>query len=323
MLLRYIRAERVGNWDLHLSSVVEMTPYMFAYDHTNYAKSRSVYLCDMRLLPISAPSVLMEFEAGSHSVNRSANPFNMVWTDMALEQSENKDTKTLGGIVGFSTNPEAVNRWFLTAHVRTSFTRSLKKMCGLDIEEDDSHHKEPGWRRLARDESDVQKITTLLSTAMKSPFQVTEDEESSLLNIVTGQVPPKEIENQLLNAHTTGLNYMDEFVDERLIKKDKLSKLQLKTFADLKKPFKGTTKDNKTYSIKADRDLFSRLVVIVRRREIDLENIFTYELASVPLSLARLDVHSIRQLRVNCLKNLSAMEATIPLFNLRKSSLHG
>ena len=51
------------------------------------------------------------------------------------------------------------------------------------------------------------------------PFQVTEDEESSLLDIVTGQVPPKEIESQLLNTQTTGLNYMDEFVDERLIKK--------------------------------------------------------------------------------------------------------
>ena len=76
---------------------------------------------------------------------------------------------------------------------------------------------------------------------MKNPFQVTKDEESSLLIIVTGQVPPKEIENQLLDAQTVGLNYMDEFVDERLIKKDKgcfdtLSKLQLKTFADLKKP---------------------------------------------------------------------------------------
>ena len=94
-------------------------------------------------------------------------------------------------------------------------------MCGLDIEEDDSHHKESGLRRLARDESDIQKITTLLSTSMQNPCQVTEDEESSLLNIVTGQVPPKEIENQLLNAQTTGLNYMDEFVDERLIKKDK------------------------------------------------------------------------------------------------------
>ena len=69
-LLRYIRAERVGNWDLHLASVVEMIPYMFAYDHTNYAILMSVYLCDMQLLPSSAPSVQMEFEAGSHSVNR-------------------------------------------------------------------------------------------------------------------------------------------------------------------------------------------------------------------------------------------------------------
>ena len=232
-LLHYIRAERVRNWDLHLSSVVEMTRYMFAYDHTNYARWMSVYLCDMQLLPISAPSVQMEFETGSHSVNRSANSFNMVWTDMALEQSENRDTKTLGGIVGFSTNPGAVNRWFLTAHVRASVTRSLKKMCRLDIEEDDSHHKESGLQRLAHDESDVPKITTLLSTSMKNPFQVTEDEESTLLNIVTGQVPLKKIENQLLNAQTAGLNYMDEFVDERLIKKDKgffdrLSKLQVK-----------------------------------------------------------------------------------------------
>ena len=86
-LLHYIRAKRVGNWDLHLSSVVKMTPYMFAYDHTNYARWMSVYVCDMRLLLISEPSVQMEFEAGSHSVNRSANSFDMVWTDMALEQS--------------------------------------------------------------------------------------------------------------------------------------------------------------------------------------------------------------------------------------------
>ena len=121
---------------------------------------------------------------------------------------------------------------------------------------------------------------------------------------------------------------MDEFVDERLVKKEKtffdtLSKLQLKTFADLKKPFKGITKDSKAYSIKADRDLFSRLVVIARRREIDMENIFTYELASVPLLLQSWMIHLIRQLRVNYFKNLSAMEATIPLLHLKKSSLHG
>ena len=94
-------------------------------------------------------------------------------------------------------------------------------MCGLDVEEDNSHHKESGLRRLSRDESDRQKIVTLLSMSMKNPVQVTENEKSSLPIIVIGQVPPNEIENQLLNAQTTGLNYMDEFVDERLIKRIK------------------------------------------------------------------------------------------------------
>ena len=86
---------------------------------------------------------------------------------------------------------------------------------------------------------------------------------------------------------------MHEFIDGRLIKQDKgffdtPSKLQLKTL-ECKEAIQRHHKDNKIYSIKADRDLFSRLAVIARRREKDLENIFTYELASVPLSLARLD----------------------------------
>ena len=45
-------------------------------------------------------------------------------------------------------------------------------MCGLDIEDYDSHHKESGLRRLASDESDVQKITTILSTFIKKFISV-------------------------------------------------------------------------------------------------------------------------------------------------------
>ena len=93
---------------------------------------------------------------------------------------------------------------------------------------------------------------------------------------------------------------------------DTLSKLQLKTFADLKKPFKGTTKDNKTYSIKADRDLFSRLAVIARRREIDLEKIFTDELASVPLSLARFDGSLNKTAKSKLLQELERHRSNYP-----------
>ena len=58
--------------------------------------------------------------AGNHSVIRSKQPFSQVWTDMALEQSINLDSKSKGGIVGISTREDAVERWFITSHERAA-----------------------------------------------------------------------------------------------------------------------------------------------------------------------------------------------------------
>ena len=38
VLLRFIRAEREGNWRLHLSSFAAMLPWFAIYDHTNYTR---------------------------------------------------------------------------------------------------------------------------------------------------------------------------------------------------------------------------------------------------------------------------------------------
>lgn len=38
LLLRLIRAERDGSWELHLSSVTEMIPYFCAMDRVNYSR---------------------------------------------------------------------------------------------------------------------------------------------------------------------------------------------------------------------------------------------------------------------------------------------
>ena len=88
-------AERNANWKLHLSVLSEMIPYFFAYDRLNYSKWSVVYLSEMQMLETQAPEVYEEFMKGHHPVNRSNNTtFNEVWTDMALEQSENCDSKS-------------------------------------------------------------------------------------------------------------------------------------------------------------------------------------------------------------------------------------
>ena len=46
-LLLFLRAERDGNWELHLSAFQGMLPLMLWYDHTNYGRWGPVYLADM------------------------------------------------------------------------------------------------------------------------------------------------------------------------------------------------------------------------------------------------------------------------------------
>ena len=50
ILLDFIRAERDGNWTLHLEAFAAMLPWLTIYDHTNYARWGPVYLEDMKLL---------------------------------------------------------------------------------------------------------------------------------------------------------------------------------------------------------------------------------------------------------------------------------
>ena len=102
VLLRFIRAEREGDWRPHLASKAEMTPYFFSMDCSNYSRRLPVYLADMHLLEDTAPEVHQEFMHGNHAVSRSCQLFSQIWTDMALEQTVNHDTGTKGGIAGIS-----------------------------------------------------------------------------------------------------------------------------------------------------------------------------------------------------------------------------
>ena len=136
VLLKFIKAERTGNWKLHLTSSAAMVPHFFAMDRINYATWLPVYLSDMNMLETNHPEVYKEFingnhsvshskqplaqvwtdmaleqsvnldSNGNHSVSHSKQPLAQVWTDMALEQSVNLDSKSKGGIIGMSTKEE-------------------------------------------------------------------------------------------------------------------------------------------------------------------------------------------------------------------------
>ncbi len=56
ILRKFIRAERTGNWELHLQAIQDMLPYMAASGHNSYTKSAMLYLQQMLNLKAQHPA---------------------------------------------------------------------------------------------------------------------------------------------------------------------------------------------------------------------------------------------------------------------------
>ena len=127
LLLKFIRATREGNWSLHLSCIRDMLPWV--NDRINCSRYLPMYWCQMKTLSKTHPQAQHYRHAGEFAVQRSQDvSFSQVAVDHTIEQTMNKDTKTKRGIIGFSLNKGAVQRWILTAHEREAILRNFKNM---------------------------------------------------------------------------------------------------------------------------------------------------------------------------------------------------
>ena len=86
ILRKYIRAERTGNWSLHLHAIQEMLPYLAVSGHNLYTKSAKVYLRQMSNLQAELNNALKHFEEGLHVVRRSYHLWAGLSSDLIIEQ---------------------------------------------------------------------------------------------------------------------------------------------------------------------------------------------------------------------------------------------
>ena len=59
------------------------------------------------------------------------NSFASIPCDQTIEQTMNKDSKTKGGIVGFTVNKGAVHRWILGQNERCAISRNCQQMANI------------------------------------------------------------------------------------------------------------------------------------------------------------------------------------------------
>ena len=97
-----IRADRCGDWHLHVKTVQKLLPIFHVMDRVNYARWSSIYLEDILTLEKNAPEVYAQFLNGRFTVKQSDTSNTSVSMDEALEQTINRTSKSNAGVIGIT-----------------------------------------------------------------------------------------------------------------------------------------------------------------------------------------------------------------------------
>ncbi|XP_043192970.1 uncharacterized protein LOC122365640 isoform X2 [Amphibalanus amphitrite] len=283
LLLRFVRAQRTGDWILHLESFREMLPWFFIHDHQNYARWGSVYLAEMQQLP---SEVEAEFQAGNFVVKWSNRSFSEVDADHALEWL-NCVGKESGGIVGITKTPSALDRWALSYNLRSMISANTLELLGMSAAAEYKHHNEQGTSRKVKDMAAEEALKKTLQK-----YEVVPAQDEILMNMTTKEACLPEVQHALLSARTQGEQLLQDFVRTRLDPVEAsvctfyspLKKQRCLTFASM---LKTSAKPQKQDSVEVDGRLLQRIMGLYESgRPVNINVIMQHELTAVPTSIA-------------------------------------
>ena len=274
LLRTFLRAERTGNWPLHLQTLQEMLPYYAAAGHNLFTKSVYIYLQKMQDLKRTHPDVHNQFSHGYHVLRRSDRFWAGVSSDLMIEQTLMKSVKSVGGLTRRRGMGETQRtQWLLSLPACSEVNRAMQEVCGLGTTSNDQH-EDYGEARMRRDEHDMEILLNFVSE--HNPFSG----EGPLRSMCTGM------------AAGIGVNCDTEKVVGGSIF-NSMNGTPVQTFK-FRRSDHAVTMDFKTSaklgeeSIQVDPQLlFQRLVAvaIANPKEFDLQAALTFELSSLPASL--------------------------------------
>lgn len=257
-MMMFVRAEREGDWALHLCTVSAMMPYFFAAGHINYARCELYYMRSLEALP---HAVLPSFLGGQHVMRHQPGLWNGMWSDMFIETTLMRYGHGPGGLVGITLNESALKRWALSLHVCSRLIKDIADMRDEDTETQVLSHKGKMPAHVKSDVQDRENIRDKLKSCI-DPLNE-EDHPDSIVNIVTGRISKDTVNvDQAVivgreQMETYEASWPDGFYGS-LTKK-------LTTMADSKKCVKVGP------GISFDTDLiYSRVMCFLNSRDIDL-----------------------------------------------------
>ena len=180
----FIRAERVGNWSMHIIAVGRMLNLFAATGHFNYAKSTRMYLQLMLELPAGHPWLHIQFkEHGYHTVRRSDRYWAGLWTDLTICQVMMHSFKSRGGLTrGRGITDTVKLLWVYNMHKGAEVHEAMTDVTGL-VHRTSEQHVELGNTSCNRDVGELNTILKWL--AQHNPLDIQRPELRSLSSWLT------------------------------------------------------------------------------------------------------------------------------------------
>ena len=276
VLKLFIRAERTGNWNLHLVAISKMINLFAATGHINYAKCARLHLQNMMDLPVDYPWVYKCFaEQGCHTVRRSDRYWAGLWSDLIIEQCLMRSLKSRGGITRGRGITESVRQlWVSSMHRCASVHDSMGNLTGQHHKTSEQHI-ELGTSRIKRDNSDLQKLVEWFD--IHNPFDCSIPQLRSLTSGLTA------VEGDGINCDDAeNVGYIiQQYIDGLCIEEAKIKRSgKIRTLESL---HPGVKLGNKVVHIDP-LILFTRLTAMIQRKG-NAADTFCYELTPEPTSL--------------------------------------
>ena len=278
IIMSFVRAEREGDWLLHLSALEKMMPYFFSSGHINYARYGLYYLRSMQQLH---RDVQEKFLRGEHVMRHQDGLWNGLWSDLFIETTYMRYGKGPSGIIGSTLNDTTLAIWALSLGLLGKLKQDLEVLKDEEHQKVVTWHKEERPKRITADSADRLKIREALSSCI-DVFDSDMHPPGSLVNIFSGQV----VEDKDIN------------VDESLIIGSKQrqeyemswpSGFHNKISKNVKPMIIVTNQQMKkaTHEIVNTELIYARVIGIMAssRDTVSTETLFSHELAPFPSAL--------------------------------------
>ena len=155
-ILLLIRAERLGDWEMHLTTRHEMLNLFASTGHFNYAKNAQFYLQQMLDLPKDHPEIYNSFnDHGYHGIRRSERYWAGLWSDLVIEKVTIRSRGDL--IRGRGFNENIHNQWVHTAHYSAVIHQVMGSVTKI-VSKCSEQHKELGKLKICFDSTDLATI---------------------------------------------------------------------------------------------------------------------------------------------------------------------